>query len=465
MSSIATPPPAPAEADDPVVTAASGVIGGPRGRHATPLQGPAPRLLLAGALSLGACLTMLLGFLQKSYCVRFGWGAPQVYHKACYSDLPSYATSLGTGGLPYRSGSALPEPLGTGTVLQLLSALVPGEGFARQQGMFLAWTITAAVLVVLTTVATLWTCRSHPERAAHVAFAPVIATSALVSVDLAGVALASVALWLWSRRRLTASGVVLGLAILTRTYPVLLLLVLALLALRSGSLREWARTAGVAIVTSVLLLFAAGSVYQAGVLAPYRVWAAATAQLGSPWYLATLSGTPLSAASVTLLTLVGWLLTLVGWLLALGAGTLLALAAPARPRVGEIALVVVVLVLVTGKALPPQSSLWLVPLVALAGLPWRDHLVWAATEVCYFVAVWLYLGGLDDVAASLPTGWYGAFLVLRLAGLLWLAHAATRQALRRPAHSAVDLGLHREDDDAAGPMAGRRDAVVVRYER
>ena len=102
---------------------------------------------------------------------------------------------------------------------------------------------------------------------------------------------------------------------------------------------------------------------------------------------------------------------------------------------------------------------------ALAGLPWRDHLVWAATEVCYFVAVWLYLRALEDVAAALPARWYGAFLVLRLLGLSWLAVATARRALRRPAVSAVDAALRREDDDAAGPMAMRRDAVVVRYDR
>ena len=457
MSSI-PPVPAPTEPRDPVVRAASAVIGGPRGRYALLRDDSSSRLVLAGALSLGSCLTMLLGFLQKSYCVRFGWGAPQVYHKACYSDLPSYAASLGSGALPYGATSALPEPLGTGVVLRLLSLVVPGEGFARQQGMVVAWTLTATVLLVLTTVATLWTCRSRPERAAHVAFAPVVATAALVSLDLAGVALASAALWAWSRRRLTAAGVLLGLAILTRTYPVLLLAVLAVLALRSGTLRDWARTAGVAIITSVLLLFAAGAVYGGGVLTPYRRWVGASAQLGSPWYLPTLAETPLPVVSVTLLALVGWVLALV-------VGGVIALGANARPRVGEIAIVVIVLVLITGKSLPPQSSLWLVPLVALAGLPWRDHLLWAATEVCYFVAVWLYLGGLDDAVTALPAGWYAAFLVLRLAGLSWLAYAAARQALRRPPRSALDLALQREDDDAAGPTARRGDAVIVRYTR
>ncbi|WP_313566206.1 glycosyltransferase family 87 protein [Mobilicoccus sp.] len=457
MSSIATPPPAPAESDT-IARLATGALGGPRGRYAVSPLSRASRLLLAGFLCLGASLAVLLGFLQKSYCLRYGWGAPQVYFKACYSDLPAYAGTIPpSGGLPYASGSALSEPLGTGVALRLLAAFVPSDGFARQQGMFVAWAIAAAVLLVLTTVVTLATCRAHPAWAAHVALSPIIVTAALVSVDLVGVALTSVALWLWSSRRPTAAGVVLGLAITTRTYPVLVLVVLGVLALRAGVMRQWARTAGVAIVTTVLLLGVV-AVFLPGVLTPYLAWLGASAQLGSPWYLATLAAKPVPLGVLTLAAMIGWVL-------AVGVGALVALAAPARPRIGEVAIVVVVLVLVTGKSLPPQSSLWLIPLVALAGLPWRDHLVWAATEICYFVAVWLYLGGLDDVTAALPASWYGVFLVLRVGGLLWLAAAATRQAMTRAPHSALDAALGREDDDAAGPMHARRDAVVVRYER
>ena len=49
--------------------------------------------------------------------------------------------------------------------------------------------------------------------------------------------------------------------------------------------------------------------------------------------------------------------------------------------IAGVALLVVAVVVITSKNLPVQSSLWLVPLVALAGVPWRDHLVWAAAEV------------------------------------------------------------------------------------
>ena len=59
---------------------------------------------------------------------------------------------------------------------------------------------------------------------------------------------------------------------------------------------------------------------------------------------------------------------------------MLALSPGRRPTVAEVALVMLAIVLVTGTALPPQASLWLLPLVALVGLRWRDHLIWAGVE-------------------------------------------------------------------------------------
>jgi hypothetical protein len=70
--------------------------------------------------------------------------------------------------------------------------------------------------------------------------------------------------------------------------------------------------------------------------------------------------------------------------------------------------------------------------VALAGLRWRDHLVWALAEGIHFVAVWLYLGGLQDGDRSLPAGWYAVALLLRVGAVLLLAVRAW-QAAAKPA--------------------------------
>jgi len=116
-----------------------------------------------------------------------------------------------------------------------------------------------------------------------------------------------------------------------------------------------------------------------------------------------------------------------------------------RPRpvpFPRVALALATGVLVLGTSLPVQASLLLLPLVALAGLQWRDHLIWATTEVAYFVAVWLYIGAQSDPNRGLPAGFYLVFLLARLAGISWLGW----QALTSPAPDEDPV-----DDDPFAP--------------
>lgn len=443
--------PVPPTESDPLARVASRAVGGPMGRFAaTPAPGRAV-WITAALSSLVACLTLAVGVLQKSYCLRFGWGAPGSYWKACYSDLPEFAARTGlAGGEPYGT-QPLTEPLGVGVVAHLLSSLVPGSGLERQNGMFVAWAVTAAVLLVLTATAVALTARTRPQVALHVAASPLLVTVALVSMDLVGVAFVAAGLWAWARRRPTAAGVLLGLAVASRTSTVLVVLAIAVVALRAGAWRDGLRVAGIALITVVLALMLGMFVYGDGVLLPYRTWAASTAHLNSTWYLATLAGHPIQVGVVTLLAVLGWLLAAAG-------GVMLALGVAVRPRVAEVALVMTCVVLVTGKMLPVQASLVLLPLIALAGVPWRDHLVWATAEVVSFIAVWLYLAGIDNPTAALPAPWYAALVALRLLGIAWLGASTVVRAVRRRPWPG-------EIDDAAGPAAGKADAVVVRYAR
>ena len=193
-----------------------------------------------------------------------------------------------------------------------------------------------------------------------------------MSTDLLGVALASVALLAWSRRHVPAAGVLLGLAVATRSYALVLLLAIGLLALRSGRLRSFATLAVTALAT-VLVVTLPWLLSGDGVLAAYRAWWSAAASYGSPWMVPALYGHPLPGVLVTTLAVLGWVAALV-------AGAVLALSPGRRPTVAEVALVMLATVLVTGAALPPQASLWLLPLIALVGLRWRDHLIWAGVE-------------------------------------------------------------------------------------
>ncbi len=452
---------------DPVVRAASQVIGGPLGRYAR-VGATLPWRPAAVVLSLVGTVMVVAGTIQKGYCTANGWAEPDVFWRACYSDLPFLfsGSALATGEFPYGSTADLAQPVVTGITMWLSALLVPGgdDVVVRERWYFAIWALLTVVVIALLVRVTARSCRRDPWRAAHVAASPLLVTVALVAPDLVGVLLASYALWWWSRGRTTWAGLAFGLAIAARTYPVLLLLVIGLLAIRAGRWRAWAQSAGVALLTWAALLLAIGLPTRGGSFAPYEAWWRAGPDYGSPWYLPAL-------ADVSVLPVVAALLAMSGWLIALGAGAMVAWSAPRRPTIGEVGLIVVGIVLITGKALPVQSSLWLLPLIALAGLRWRDHLIWATTEVLYFVMIWLYLGGLSDPNRGLPLGWLALFSVLRIGGICWLVAAAWRSAMARPPApdaapaSEGDDGFaaSQEPDEVAGPLAGAPDQVVVRF--
>jgi hypothetical protein len=125
---------------------------------------------------------------------------------------------------------------------------------------------------------------------------------------------------------------------------------------------------------------------------------------------------------------------------------------------------------VTGTTLTPQASLWLLPFVALVGLRWRDHLIWAGVEAAYFVAVWLYIAGLTTPDRGLPAPDYAAFLLARVLVVVYLAvRVWLLAAFRVPVPDEVDPAEPAqvstdELDELAGPMAGAPDRFLVRLD-
>lgn len=407
------------------------------------------------AIVLLAALPVLAAVWKQAPCLQRGWGGQLPFWRFCYSDLAvTTETSNAEAGLTaYLTGSVpLDQPPLTGAVMSLLAGPAPGEGaLATQRWVIAVW----AVLSVVGLAAMAWwvaTARSATDRPLGtdprmVVLAPVAALTVLLSPDLLGVALATSGLWAWTRRQPLLAGALLGAGVMARTYPALLLVVVALFAWRTGRERELPRLVGgalatVAVVALPLLALSPGTLTRA-----WRTWIDLPAGLGSVWYLPTLAGDPWSAPVLTGVSIVG-----IG--LALVLAGLLVLGAPVTPRLGAVALLVVAVALVSGKSFPVQASLWLVPLVALAGLRWRDHLVWALAEGVHFVTVWLHLGGAGTDRA-LPPSWYAAALLVRVLAVCWLAVRAWQVATERqpvvedpagPANASVDTSADTSGD-------------------
>lgn len=400
---------------DPVVATAASVIGGPVGRYAR--VGARGLAAVAAALIALAGVALALGVFQKGHCLAKGWANPDQFWRACYSDLPvmHVTTALADRELPYASVAGSDQPLLSGLVMWLIARISPeaGTGVGAQQWVFATWAALALVLLAIAVLAGIALLQQDPWHIAHLAASPVLVVLALISTDLVGIVLVMWALWAWSRHHPAAAGALLGLAFLVRPYPLLILVALVLVGWRQGRERQ-AATALVAAPLAALALFVPALLLIGdGVLEAARNWWTVGPGYGAPALIPQLHGMGISAPVATAIAVAGWVL-------AVGVGAWLAFRAVSRPDAVQVAAVMLLIVVITAKSVSVQSGLWLLPLLALSAVRWRDHLIWAATEILHFEMTWLHIGFGSDPGKGLPGSTYSLFILLRVAGWAWL---------------------------------------------
>jgi len=413
--------------DDPVVQGLVEAVGGPPGRYSsvtqhrfwTPL-----RVTLALAL-----LVLAAAWVQKAPCREHAWVNEYQYTHACYTDVFAlyYAEGLAEGKLPYRD-HPVEYPVLTGAVMGMVGLPVHAVAAGNAARWFFDLT---ALLLAASAVVTVWAVarlhRRRPWDAAMVALAPAMVVTAYVNWDLFAIALATTALLAWARQRLVWAGILLGLAVAAKFYPLLFLGPLFLLCLRAGRLRAFAVTAGTGLATWAVCnlpvaLGAPESWERFFVLNRTR-----DVDWGTAWYvLRYLRGgqsldtaVPEGGSPATLnLAVAGALL------LGCAAIAVLALFAPRRPRLGQLLFLVVAIFLLTSKVWSQQYVLWLIPLAVLARPRWAAFLGWQACELAYFFAFYHELLGVAKIsaggAAVIPEWLFIAASTLRAGGLLVL---------------------------------------------
>ncbi|MFI7585990.1 hypothetical protein ACIB24_02805 [Spongisporangium articulatum] len=458
-------------------------------------------------LVLLAAVVLTGGLVAKQHCRAQGWSNPDQFWHVCYSDNAVLFSSQDLGSDLARpslseavGGDGLGQPPLASAAMWVVSAFVPHDGVRGQREFF---DLSAAVLLVALGVgvaAIAVTTRrlrgpTGAWDAAHLALSPVVFTAGLLSYTLLAVALLALAFWSWHRRHPGWAGVWLGLAVAAAPSLAVVVLALAVLAVRT----TWPtpRAAGTAFVTWLVarLLLVAG--LGAGLLASFNAWRTGAVGYGSVWLLPQLlaNAKPQPAGTLPgriLTSLFGGLFTMgpvapgvaatlcvlvTGLLLALvvrvtavhlppagapvdgalvddahpallspppaagGSGTdpadVVHLPEPPPAAFAPLALAMLCVVLVAATSLPVQTSLLLLPLIALSGLAWRDHLLWAATECVYFVGVWMFIAAESDPSKGLPASIYVFLLVARLAGIAWIGG----QALRRYRAMLREVGL------------------------
>ncbi|NUS43873.1 MAG: DUF2029 domain-containing protein [Mycobacteriaceae bacterium] len=472
------------------------MIGGPVGRHAligrqrffTPV-----RVLLALALVL-----LSLGWFTKVGCIQQGpvgpngsigldWSGQRQYTAMCYSDIvPLYgAEHLDEGAFPYKKlffdqnpdGSPQPRYMEYPVVAGLYQYVVMMMAKAWDAADWLPGGLQpviyfdiAAVGLALAWLTTLWACARIAGRrvwdAALIACSPLVAVHAFTNFDALATACTAGALLAWAKagavggrastQRLVLAGVLLGVGGATKLYPLMLLLPMLALCVRSGKTAAWRHTAAAAAATwtavnlPIALLYPHGwweffrlntqrnmdpdSIYN--VIASFTGWAGF-----DPGTRPGQAPAVLNAVSLVLFAAV-----------CLGV-VYLALTAPRRPRLAQLAFLLIAGFLLTNKVWSPQYSLWLVPLAVLALPHRRILLAWMAVDAFVWVPRMYFYLGPDH--KGLPQQWFTTTVLIRDMVVVVLCALVIRQ-IYRPQEDLVRYGF--VDDPTGGVLDQAPDA-------
>jgi uncharacterized membrane protein len=461
-SALAGSPTVPSR-DDPIVATASQAIGGAWGRYAgsgrwwTPL-----RVLLAFT-----CVTLVLAYLQKAPCASGNWVGNKQYTHLCYSDIvPLWgAEGLDVGAVPYRD-HAVEYPVLTGAFMwftsgltHLLDAAIPA--LTDAQLFALLSCVLLAICGLLMVAGTVGAAGRRPYDAALVALSPLLVFHAFSNWDLFAMAFMSCAMWTWARSRPVAAGTFIGLGAAAKLYPGLLLVPIWILAVRTRRYPEaaWATITTILVWCAVNVPVAVA--YPTGWWEFYRFSAVRPTEASTFWaighYLANVgffgqgyasAWTPPGAA-VAFAVFAG-----------VAAVALLGLSAPTRPRMAQLAFLIVLAFLLTTKVWSPQYSVWLVPLIALARPRWTMNLIWQFSEIAVWIATLLWLLGYYDSARGLDYGALMILLLIRDGLLIGIAVLVVREMWHPELDIVRSSGL---DDPGGGPFEGAEDQVIVTF--
>ena len=475
---------------DAIGAALSGVIGGPVGRHA--LIGRQRFLTPLRAMLIIALVFLALGYSTKAACLqttgtgtadqRVGnWQNQRAYYELCYSDtVPLYtAELLNLGKFPYKSSwietdsDGKPRKQYDGNIAVRYMEYPVLTGIYQYVSMALAKTYTALTKLVslpviaevvmffniaafglaLAWLVTVWASSrlAGPRRvwdAALVAASPILIFQVFTNFDALATAFATGALLAWARRKPWLAGALIGLGVAAKLYPLLLFVPMVLLGVRTGRLREVGKAAIATVLTwlvvnlPIMVLFPRGwseffrlntrrgddmdSLYN--VVKSFTGWGGFDQHLGF-WQPPTV----LNAVSAVL------------FISCCIAIAYVVLTAKQRPRLVQVAFLVVAAFLLTNKVWSPQFSLWLVPLAVLALPHRRILLAWMTVDALVWVPRMMFLYGEQN--RGLPEQPFTVTVLLRDIAVIVLCALVIREIYR----PELDLVRCRGDvDDPSG---------------
>lgn len=253
----------------------------------------------------------------------------------------------------------------------------------------------------------------------YYALAPAVIGSLFINWDLWAIPTMLLAIYWFDRKKYDYSAIALGVSVATKFFPVLLLIPILVIFLRSGvrPLRY-------------LIFFAA-------------TWAAINLPIAittpTGWwhfYKFNLERGPDWGSIWNIGQIFGWTTGPTNYISLLGTLAILAwvcvylFGLRETPTLAEVSFIVFTAALILSKVYSPQYVLWLTALAVIA-IKTKETLimfwVWQFAELLYHVAIWQHLATLTDAKFGLSQSFYGGISLLRWIAAIAMVFALARQ--------------------------------------
>ncbi|MEV0901540.1 glycosyltransferase 87 family protein [Actinoplanes sp. NPDC049802] len=452
---------------DGFVRGLSQAIGGPLGAHAVPPDSRPGRFWTAPRIVMAlACLVLAFSWVQKSPCMDGNWQKNIQYTRYCYTDVLAlyYAEGLNEGKVPYAD-HPVEYPVVTGYFMGALGLPVHKYGVSHPDINQGSWFYNVNALVLsLFAVASVGVIlalrRRRPWDAAILALSPIVLVTATINWDFLAIGLFAAGLYLWAKRHPVWAGVLFGLGAAAKLWPLFILGPILIVALRTGRLRPFFSSFLATGVTWLVVNLPVMVFWHESWLRFFRLNSERPVDWGTFWYIGRYLDGKWNAGTVGDQGPFQWLSDHIPTLnylsyalfgLSCAGILLLGLLAPRRPRISQLAFLVVAAFLIFSKVWSQQYVLWLLPLIALARPKWGAVIAWTIAEIGYLAAFYAELIGAGGKTV-IPEGAFVLASTARLVTVAVLFFLVARE-IWRPELDDVRRSYDGADPDA-GPLDG-----------
>jgi uncharacterized membrane protein len=408
--------------------------------------------------------------------ISLNWSGNRQYASACYNDIvPLYGgRGLDSPGFPYafswQEGDLtryMEYPV-LGGIFQWIAGIItrflypvlevipfhtiPESGLyfmITALGLAFFWVLVIRMMVELT--------GNRVWDTVLVAASPLVAIHAFTNWDTPSIAAVVGALLAVKRGNPVWAGVLIGLGTAFKLWPLYLLGAYLVLGVRSGKLKQFFLMLAATVTTWLVVNIPIIIAYPQAWYEFIRL----NQTRGAEWttiYQILDRNLPVAVNNPEVLNTVSLLLF---------AGSCLAIAifglkVQQRPRVAELAFLIVAAFLIFNKVWSPQYSLWLVPLAVLALPRWRLLFPWMLVDALVWPILMWHMMGTDNM--GIPGGVLDLVLITRDGFIIAMVVLVIRQMMGRSpdpvreAHAGKDPLAGVLGDTDTFTLAARRPA-------